>query len=525
MGLTSEPPANAAMSVTEAAQSARAGAARAEGRWLDPLLSTRGVIAFWLLYAVVHIALRLSASDSLSIDDARASEVAQNFALGYQVRQPPLYEWLLWSMQQLLGVGAASFIVLRFMLIAAIGIATFTATRAITGEPRWSAAASLSLALTYTVGWNFQEASAHSLLLSIGCLLTLQTAVDFIHRPSIATATFLGLAIGLGLMSKFSYPLLLAGLLLAVASLPEMRGRLADRRLLLSCAVAFACTAPYLYWLAEIRGDLVAMTTAHLVKSTEPYIVRVLIGLAKLAWSVPAFLMPWLALVAVLAWPAFRRTQGVPPASVAERIALRAMVFALLLSAIGIVILGATNIAERYMHVILMTAPAYVFARIARTAPDTRSLNLIVHTSLIFTVAILALRLFSFFENDLTRRTLRGFAVPYDGLAAALIERGITEGTLIAPDVREAGNMRVQIPALRVLGGDSLRLERLPRRASDARSCVLIWREYEMAEARTYAPNAVDSAERIEVVTTSVWGIRRGIWFFARLDPRSQACS
>jgi 4-amino-4-deoxy-L-arabinose transferase-like glycosyltransferase len=502
-----------------------APAARLSNHWIDPILSARGVVVFWLLYAVVHGAVRLSGSDSLAIDDARAAETAQNFALGYQVRQPPLYEWLLLLVQQVLGAGPASFFFLRYLLIAAIGIATFAATRALTGEQRWSAAASLSLTMMYPVAWAFHDWGTHTLLLSIACIASLHAAVSFIRRPSLANAALLGLTIGLGLMAKFTYLLFLGGLLLAVASLPDTRGRLADRRLVLSCAIALLCAAPYLYWLVEVRGDLVTMATTHLVKSKEPHMVRALTGLAKLAWSLPVFLMPWLVVVGLLAWPAFRRSPDAPPPEGGERIARRAMLFAALLAAIGIVTLGVTNIGERYMHAILMIAPVYVFARIARAAPNPRSLRLIVRTSLLFVAIALVIRFVSFFESDWPRGSIRGLAIPYDALAAALVQRGVTDGTLIATDAREAGNMRARIPDLRVLNRESLRVERPPRRASDARSCVLLWRERDAVDARVYGPEAVRSGERIEVVTTSFWGLRRGVWFLARLDPGAQVCA
>jgi 4-amino-4-deoxy-L-arabinose transferase-like glycosyltransferase len=497
------------------------GAARLAERWLAPLLSLRGVVAFWLLYAASHAALRFLASKNLSGDDARESELVQSLALGYQIRQPPLYEWLLWSIQQVIGPGIASHLVLRYLLIAGIGIVTFTATRALTGEQRWSAVASLSLVLTYPVGWTFHEWATQTLLLSIACIVSLHATVAFIRQPSLWTAILLGLAIGLGLMSKFSYLLLLGGLLVAVASLPETRGRLADRRLLLACAVALACVVPYVYWLIQIRGDLIEMASEQLVRSSRSHPVRALIGLARLSWSLPAFLMPWLAVVALLAWPAFRRSPPAPPADVGEQIALRAMVVAAILAAIGIAIVGATNIAERYMHPILMTAPVYVFARIARVAPETRRLNWLARAAAVGAAIILVGRLASFIETDLTRRQ---FSIPYDGLAVALTERGITGGTLIAPKVREAGNMRAHIPELRVFGRDSFRVERPPRRPSDAQSCVLLWRDGEIDLARQVAPRSVDTAERIEVVMNSLLGVRHDVWFVAKLDPGTRDC-
>jgi hypothetical protein len=66
------------------------------------------VLVFWILYGIVHSALRLSISRTLTLDDARANELAQTLSLGYQLRQPPLYEWLLWFSQRFFGPGIES---------------------------------------------------------------------------------------------------------------------------------------------------------------------------------------------------------------------------------------------------------------------------------------------------------------------------------------------------------------------------------------------------------------------------------
>lgn len=489
------------------------------------LLSARGVVAFWLCYAVCHGAFRFAASRSLSLDDSRASELAQTLSLGYQVRQPPLYEWVIWSVQQAAGTGIASHLIVRYALIALIGIATFAAARAITNENRWAAAASLSLLMTYPVGWTFHEWATQTLLLSIACIITLHATVLFLRHPSPRRAAFLGLAVGLGLMSKFSYLLYLGGVVLAVASLSDLRRHLYDRCLLLTGAIAIACASPFLWWLVSTRADLAGMSAALLVRSPQPHAVRAGIGLGRLAWSLPLFLLPWLAIVTLLAWPAITRPATPTPPDVSERVALRAMVFAAVLAAVGIAAIGATNVAARYMHPILITAPVYFFARLARIAPEVLRPHRFADAALVTAAILLVVRLFSFAENDLTRRTARGFAIPYEGLAQALRDRGIDGGTLITAQVREAGNLRAFLPELRAIATDSSRALRLPRRASDAHSCVLIWREGDSVFIRRfYGQKFLDSAEHIEVSTPGLLGVRHDVWKLVRLDPSAPIC-
>jgi hypothetical protein len=77
------------------------------------------VIAVGIAYGLVHSALRLSISQTLPIDDIRSNVYAQTFELGYVAKQPPLYEWLLWLVQQATGPTLLSFLLLKYALLTA----------------------------------------------------------------------------------------------------------------------------------------------------------------------------------------------------------------------------------------------------------------------------------------------------------------------------------------------------------------------------------------------------------------------
>jgi 4-amino-4-deoxy-L-arabinose transferase-like glycosyltransferase len=491
------------------------------------LLSFRGVVAFWVAYGVAHALLRLSISRTLTLDDARASELVQTFSLGYQVRQPPLYEWLLWFSQQIFGVGIESHLFVRYSLIALLGIATFGAVRAAVKDDRWAAAASLSLVFSYPVGWTFHEWATQTILLSIACLATMHAAIRYFERPGGGAAVALGSALALGIYAKFSFPLFAGGLLLAALSLRETREKLADARLLISVAIVILAIAPFAYWLWLVQGALISELAAAAISGTQSHAARAALGLRRLAVSIPLFLLPWILFVALLAPPAFLRSgKDAPPPSRAERLALRTMVFAVALAVAGIVLAGITNVAERYMHPILMIAPVYVFARVARLAPGEESVRRFSAFALGAALVIFAVRFVAATDNRLTREAGRGLLLPYAELADAFKARGIADGTVISARVRDAGNLRAFLPELRVIARESYRAERPPRRASDDRSCVLIWTQGEEAEVRRFA--AIDSLkpERLDIASKP-WAIiapASRTWFIARLNPKSAAC-
>jgi hypothetical protein len=491
------------------------------------LLSLRGVIVFWAIYGVAHALLRLAISRTLTLDDSRANELVQTLSVGYQLRQPPLYEWLLWFSQQVFGTGIESHLVVRYSLIALLGIATYGAVRAAVKDDRWAAVASLSLVFSYPVGWTFHEWATQTILLSIACMATLHATIRFLERPDLRTTVLLGLAVALGLYSKFSYPLFLGGLVLAAASVDRTRTRLLDARLLISLLIAALAISPFVYWIIQVRGDVVADLSSHLIVGTQSHIERAATGLWRFAVSIPVFLLPWLLFVVLLAPAAFmrpnRRARG---PSWIESLTLRAMIFAAILAAIGIAATGTTNVAERYMHPILMVAPVYVFARVARLAAGELNLRRFATFALAAAAVVFGLRFAAVTDNPLTREAGRGLLLPYAQLSDALKARGVVEGTVVSPRVRESGNLRAFDPGLRVVSRESLHVKPPPRRASDERSCVLLWAEGQDEEVKLIVGPTGLAPSRIEIPArrSRLIATRPAAWYFARLDPKSQAC-
>jgi hypothetical protein len=482
------------------------------------------VLLFWIAYGVVNAVLRLSVSRTLTIDDSRANELTQQFAFGYQIRQPPLYEWILWCVQQVLGPGLESHLVVRYSLIALICVTTYGAVQAATKSERWAAAASLSLVFTYPVGWTFHEWATQTLLLCAGCMMTVHAGINFLERPGVRTSALFGGALAFGLSAKFSFPLMAGGLLLAALSLPEGRKKLADARLLIALAVLAMLFAPYALWVLKVQGDVVADLSGHLINQQRSHFARAGYGLWRLVTSTVTFLLPWLAIVGLLAPQAFMKPPaGALPASLAERLILRAMLFALAIAAIGIVFSGATNIAARYMHPMLFIAPVYVFARIARLAPASQPRQF-AGLAVIFAVVIVVVRFVGVTDNPLTRSAERWLLMPYAALAEAIQSRGLDRGTVVSVTVREAGNLRAFLPGLRVTATDSLRVERPERRADQ--TCTLVWMAGQEEPAARLARVPLAGAERIDVPARSegLLASRAGTWFALRLDPQSPAC-
>ena len=65
--------------------------------------SLAGVTSVGLLYGLVYAGMRLAISHNLPQDDVTSNVLAQTLEPGYVLKQPPLYEWMLWSVQRVPG--------------------------------------------------------------------------------------------------------------------------------------------------------------------------------------------------------------------------------------------------------------------------------------------------------------------------------------------------------------------------------------------------------------------------------------
>ena len=151
------------------------------------MLTTRGVAAFWLLWSLAFVLMLWAVSPGRTLQDALAAELLQgHLAGGYQLRNPPLYEWLLWGVQQVVGPGPLSYLILRYALIATTGILFYVALCRTVASQRLAAAFSLSLVLFFWFGWEIDHSVSHSLALlaaSLALFIAALTYADGRRRP------------------------------------------------------------------------------------------------------------------------------------------------------------------------------------------------------------------------------------------------------------------------------------------------------------------------------------------------------
>ena len=116
-----------------------------------------GFAVLLVAYGLVHLALRLALSTTVTIDDSREAVLAQTLEWGYQPRQPPLYNWLVWAAFQVTGPGVLGLSLVKYAVLGAAYAFVYASGRRILADERLPPLAAFSLLLMVPIGWVVHE--------------------------------------------------------------------------------------------------------------------------------------------------------------------------------------------------------------------------------------------------------------------------------------------------------------------------------------------------------------------------------
>ncbi len=410
---------------------------------------------FWLvlaLYLVAHVLLRLWETPNIGKNEVQEAVAAQAWAWGYQPRNPPLHTWLLMGAYGVFGVGLLAHVVLKYILLgAALGFA-FLCGRRILSNTNLAAFAALSITLLAPFAWTVHTASTHTLLMAVLILATLWAAMRLTTTGRLGDYAIFGLAIALGLLSKYSFPLFLGPLLVAMLCQRELRRALLNWRVALTLGLAAIMLAPHVIWMLTARFDFVEfLAEKQRSEVAQPYLVDVASGLGNLALGALSFLAPFILLFPLIFRKAFAAPAGAP--SPWARALLLLPILGLGLLAIDVLALRATQFEERYMTCALLVTPIALFAWLDRRAIETRSLRWLgISIALVMAIGFAGLAGRALFYHQDCNRCWE--EMPIEDVARDIRAAGFTNGTIIADHYNVGGNMRLAFPQSRIIAAN-----------------------------------------------------------------------
>lgn len=396
-----------------------------------------------LLYVTAHVVSRVLISDALELDEAEQALWTQQFAAGYGA-QPPLYTWLQWAVFKLAGVSVLSLSLLKNALLALTYAFVWLAARRIMAAPL-AVLAAASMLLLPQIGWESQRDLTHSVLVTTLASATLYIVVRLIERPRPALYVALGIAAGLGIMSKYSYAVFLAALGLALLTTRETRAVWRHPWVLVSGLIAALIVLPHLLWLID-NWQLASARTIEKLDTTHGFGQGIARGLGSLANAFAATLAaPALVLGVVFGRAAWQRDGDNPHCAFWRRylIALLAIMLAM------IVLAGATHFKGRWLQPLLFAAPLMFFCCRPGLASHPR-LHWLSRT--LFALALIFLTLLSLrpaFNG--WRDNMDQLNEPAAELAAALSAAGYDgRAPIVTHDPVLGGVLRVRFPQAQV---------------------------------------------------------------------------
>jgi 4-amino-4-deoxy-L-arabinose transferase-like glycosyltransferase len=411
----------------------------------------------WVLllvgYLTLQVLVRLAAGEALELDEAEQVLWAQQLALGYGT-QPPLYTWLQRGVFEVLGVSVLSLALLKNGLLALTYLFTFAAARRLMPTPL-AALASASMLLIPQIGWESQRDLTHSVVCTTLAAATWWAVVALRERATPSRFALLGVALGLGVLGKYSFAAFALAVGIALATAASTRVLVFQRGMLLALLVAGLVVAPHAVWLAANLAQATGGTLSKMgATSTLGWAPGVARGLGSLALTVIAFLTPlWIVLAALFVRRGWR--DGIVPGPACGLFRRHLAAVAALL--VAMVLAGAvTQFKDRWLQPFLFIAPVAFFACAPHLLHHPR-LPLLRRVLAVWAVLLLALMAARVPFNG-WRGQPDEMNVPARGLVWALREAGYDGRTIVSSDRVLAGVLRLQFAPARVVvvgrGGD-----------------------------------------------------------------------
>ncbi|RIA56272.1 glycosyltransferase family 39 protein [Dichotomicrobium thermohalophilum] len=504
------------------------------GKGGTALYSLGGILTAAGLYALVHVTARLIASLNLG-EDAPVTEIfVQQLQLGYLSDRPPLYDWLIWTVQQVTGPGVVAYQLLKYaLLVVTCGFLFLAARRVMAGDNLWAFLTAESLALIYQISWRFHEGFTYQVGAMALVALTFWAFLRAVDAARWRDFALLGLFAGLGLLCSQEYWVFLAVLVVAALLQPALRARLVGPGGALAGAIAVALFAPHLVWLLTEPGrEAAALPDWQLPDATNWGEVGQ--GIRR-AFTEPLMYLAPLMFIYPLMFPRMTRQTlreaRLRPAANApdfEQLILHMTLLSVAALVFGALAAGIWTYPTHALMPLFLLTTIWLAARARRAVRTSGEIRRFVWLAVVITLVALGGRLANMYVLEPVCSICR-WGEPYSDLAREIARQTPTGADIFVIDDELGGNLRRFFPDRRIVWAGQPPFS--AERASRAR--VLLWdhREGDRAVLRSLrgeiaalGPEPIMRAKTIKIPWTGhLWkpdGYRHSTWRFTVLSPK-----
>jgi len=426
--------------------------------------------------------IRIFGSTNFSIDDTETVVHTQVLQPYYALRNPPLFDWLFFALSRVLGVSNPTFQVLKVAMVFAAACFLYAAARP---AFRYRGALEASFAgygITAFFGWDMYQQFTHGIALIFSMAFALWAVMRVVRSGRTPDFLILGLALGLGILSKYLFLLYFAALIVSACLRPAHRRHLLSWRLGLSLVVALVAISPLVIGLAIHTDAIMAYLDRRMVGSAEVGVIQSL-GITLLLsgeFWLPLSIFIFLSL---RQWPAAASAPAIPDrpgdpdfypfVRDATLMLAGAVLFSVIVMHTSIPIHGG-----RYLLPELSLLPLVIFARIDRIRPFPGLAMQRFRQGALILVAIIALGRFLIFlfvspPFCVPRCTIFVDFRPVAERIAALA--GDKQPVILSDDVHTGSNLLRLVPNARVVMDYYTAGSDLPLAPPADRRCFFVW--------------------------------------------------
>lgn len=409
---------------------------------IERLARRDGAVYLLLLaYFGVNVLLRLAGPASLELDEGQQLFLAQWLARGYD-SQPPFYNWVQYGVVRVLGSSVLSLALLKNLMLFLSYLFFGLMAHLVIRDRVLAVMATLALVTIPQVGYEAQRDLTHTVAVFFAACMFGFFLVRTLVAPTALNYALAGVAVGFGVLSKYNFVLLPLAAALALAADPGLRRRLFDARVLLVFAVAAVIALPHGLWFLDHVSDATGRTLGKLRSGSDGAgLAQIVTGVVSLAGAIAAFALP--TLVAFLI--AFGRTLLVSWRAESDWTRLFGRMLAISVGMLlVVVILGASDIKDRWLVPLLFPLPVYLAAKMEASGEPLgaapRRFGFIV-------LAIMAIVPLALFARPIVGGWTGNYGkqnVAYGPAIAEILASGAHRPSVIlAPDHQLAGNLRL----------------------------------------------------------------------------------
>ncbi|MBL6931620.1 MAG: glycosyltransferase family 39 protein [Rhodospirillales bacterium] len=205
---------------------------------------------------MAHFIIRGLLFPAAPTDDAEQLLFSQVLRWGYDVVNPPLYTWLVIAVQQIAGVEIWSVSLIKFPAYWLIFHFLYVLGRRVIEDDGLAALAALSPLWLYYIAWDAVQSYSHTVLATALILATLVCLFRLQEKSGVSSYILFGAVLGLGILSKYTFALAAAGILVSALAYHPYRSKILRPGMVLSVAIAGVIIAPHIFWLYQ-QSDLI----------------------------------------------------------------------------------------------------------------------------------------------------------------------------------------------------------------------------------------------------------------------------